>query len=160
MVARARRQMTAIRSQRVSDRLGLVQKAGDEAAQARLRRRFPSTKKTRAPLLQPETVRLNSPAGKCTTPRRTIHVSTSTSTPRRGRDACLRRPNRTIESVDELGTDLAGRYKFTASSVATVGPQSPTPTWLPLNATDTMSSWRACSPPRPARRSRQRLVRS
>jgi ectoine hydroxylase-related dioxygenase (phytanoyl-CoA dioxygenase family) len=30
--------------------------------------------------------------------------------------------NRTIESVDELGTDLAGRYKFTASSGATIDP--------------------------------------
>jgi ectoine hydroxylase-related dioxygenase (phytanoyl-CoA dioxygenase family) len=29
---------------------------------------------------------------------------------------------RTIESVDELGTDLAGRYKFTASSGATIDP--------------------------------------
>ena len=29
---------------------------------------------------------------------------------------------RIIESVDELGTDLAGRYKFTASSGATIGP--------------------------------------
>lgn len=30
--------------------------------------------------------------------------------------------NRTIEPVDELGTDLAGRYKFTASSGATIDP--------------------------------------
>jgi ectoine hydroxylase-related dioxygenase (phytanoyl-CoA dioxygenase family) len=29
---------------------------------------------------------------------------------------------RTIESVEELGTDLAGRYKFTASSGATIDP--------------------------------------
>ena len=29
---------------------------------------------------------------------------------------------RTIESVDDLATDLAGRYKFTASSGATIDP--------------------------------------